>query len=165
MKLIDTHAHLEDEAFDGDRAEMLARARAAGVELILNAGSTVEAGRKLLDLIAAEPDIYGAVGLHPHEFPRTPETEIDVLRNQLCRNKIVALGEIGLDYHLFPECPAPDRAAQQSAFRRQLRLAKIFELPVIVHVREAYEDALRILQEEGPFPSGGVLHCYSGGEE
>lgn len=163
MKFIDTHAHLEDEAYDADRPAMLARARAAGVERIVNAGSTVEDNPKGLALAAAEPDIVAAVGLHPHEFPRVDPARIDDLREQLSRDKVVALGEIGLDYHVFPDHPTPDREAQQEGFRRQLRLARIFELPVIVHVREAYDDALRILRAEGPYPSGGVLHCYAGG--
>jgi TatD DNase family protein len=165
MRLIDTHAHLDDEAFDGDRQAVLARARAAGVELIINAGSTALANAKALALAGAEADVYAAVGLHPHEFPRADAARTDDLRAHLCRDKVVALGEIGLDYHLFADFPVPDREAQQAAFGRQLRLAKVFELPLIVHVREAYADALRLLRDQGPFPSGGVLHCYSGGEE
>jgi TatD DNase family protein len=105
------------------------------------------------------------MGLHPHEFPGTPAAALDDLPRQLSQDKVVALGEIGLDYHVFRDVPPPDTAAQQHAFRKQLQLARIFELPLMVHVREAYDDALRILRAEGPFPNGGVLHCYAGGPE
>ncbi len=163
MHWFDTHVHLEMDAFDADRAEVLARARAAGVEQFVNAGSEPEANRRALALAQAEPDVFAAAGLHPHEFPRLGPEACDGLRAQLAENKVVALGETGLDYHLFPEFPPPDRAAQREAFARQLRLARVFELPLIVHVREAEDDAFALLKQQGPFPAGGVFHCYGGG--
>lgn len=163
--MIDTHVHLEDEAFAPDRPQVIQRARAAGIELMLNAGSSRAANAEALALAAVTPEVYAAAGLHPHEFPRTPLAGVQELAGQLCQDKIAALGEIGLDYHLFPDYPAPDRDAQQAAFAAQLRLARIFELPVIVHVREAYADALRLLRAAGGLARGGVLHSYSGGTE
>jgi TatD DNase family protein len=160
---VDSHVHLEDEAFDPDRTAVMDRARAAGVELFLNAGSTPAANIRMLAMLPGHDDLYAGVGLHPHEFPGTPEAALDDLPRQLSQDKVVALGEIGLDYHVFQNVPAPDPAAQQAAFRRQLGLARVFELPLMVHVREAYPDALRLLREAGPFFFGGVLHCYAGG--
>ncbi|MCD4814572.1 YchF/TatD family DNA exonuclease [bacterium] len=161
--LIDTHVHLEDEAFASDREAVLERAEHSGIVAMVNAGSTVAANREAFKYFKDRKNIFFGVGLHPHEFPGTsPESFIE-LRDQLSRDKVVALGEIGLDYHVFPDYPAPDRAAQQQAFSQQLEIARIFELPVIVHVREADEDALRLLEKAGPFHNGGVMHCYSGG--
>jgi TatD DNase family protein len=165
MTWIDSHVHLEDEAFAEDSGDVKTRALAAGVELMINAGSTREANCKILQNLPFDESMFAGMGLHPHEFPATADFYIDDLREQLSREKIVAVGEIGLDYHVFKGVPLPDMMAQQAAFRRQLRLARIFELPLIVHVREAYPDALRMLREEGPFPAGGVLHCYAGGPE
>ncbi len=163
---VDSHIHLEDEAYDPDRDAVLARAKAAGVDCWVNAGSTQAANRAMLKWLPQEPAAVGAIGLHPHEFATDPEAAVFAdVPTQLSQEKIVALGEIGLDYHVFKDFPAPNQGAQQAAFRHQLRLARIFELPLIVHVREAYDDALRILKEEGPFPWGGVLHCYAGGPE
>lgn len=166
MELIDTHIHLDDERYQEDLEAVLDRGLQAGIGTYVNAGSTVAANRKILELIKAHPQIYGAVGLHPHEFSgQAWQQALQELPMQLAQEKVVAVGEIGLDYHVFPDFPAPDREAQLQAFRAQLRLARIFELPLIVHVREAMDDALRLLGEEGPFPNGGVMHCYSGGEE
>lgn len=163
MRLIDTHVHLEDPAFNADRGEVLARARQAGVVALLNAGSTETANAKALDLARHTPGLFVGIGLHPHEFPRVAPAAADMLSGQLCQESVVALGEIGLDFHQFPDHPAPDREAQIQAFRRQLRWARIFELPPIVHIREAHAEALAELKAAGPWPQGGVLHCYSGG--
>ncbi len=165
MPLFDTHVHLEMAEFDADRASVLARARAAGVTLFLNAGSEPEANRRAQALAMAEPDVVAAAGYHPHEAARlTPEAWKE-LPDALAADKVVALGECGLDYHVFPDLPAPDREAQQEVFARQLELARVFELPLIVHVREAEDDALALLTRLGPFPAGGVFHCYAGGTE
>lgn len=162
MRLIDTHVHLEDPAFDADRGEVVARARRAGVIAWLNAGSTETANAAALDLARKTPGMFLGIGLHPHEFPRTPAEAADALAGLLCQESVVALGEIGLDFHQFPDHPVPDREAQLEAFRKQLRWARVFELPPIVHVREAQAEALAELRAAGPWPQGGVLHCYSG---
>lgn len=165
MDLIDTHVHLEDEAFDPDRKAVLQQAHAAGVKTMINAGSTPGANRAAQVLVEQYAGLYAAVGLHPHEFAAPAEEKLADLPGQLCQEKIVALGEIGLDYHVFPDYPPPNREAQQAAYQRQLQLARIFELPLIIHVREAQADALRMLKAAGPFPNAGVFHCYAGGEE
>lgn len=165
MPLFDTHVHLEMAEFDADRDSVLARARSAGVALFLNAGSDPEGNLRAQDLARAEPDVVAAAGYHPHEAARlTPEAWTQ-LSDALAADKVVALGECGLDHHVFPELPPPDRAAQQEAFERQLKLARVFELPLIVHVREAEDDAFALLKRQGPFPAGGVFHCYAGGAE
>jgi len=165
MQLVDTHVHLEDQAFAADRLAVIERAQADNVNTMINAGSTASANRAVLALAQKTPGLYGSVGLHPHEFPSTSEATFSVLQEQLGHEKVVALGEIGLDYHVFPDYPPPDRKAQQEAFARQLQLARIFELPLIIHVREAYSDALQLLREYGPFINRGVMHCYAGGME
>lgn len=164
MRLIDTHVHLEDPVFDADREAVMARARQAGVVAWLNAGSTEAANAAALGLAKNTPGMFLGIGLHPHEFPRTPLEAADALAGQLCQESVVALGEIGLDFHQFAGQPAPDREAQLKAFRRQLHWARVFELPPIVHVREAHAEALAELRAAGPWPQGGVLHCYSGEE-
>ncbi|MBN1594921.1 YchF/TatD family DNA exonuclease [candidate division FCPU426 bacterium] len=165
MRLIDTHVHLEEKAFAGDYGQVIARAHEAAVWTMLNAGSAAEANSQVLELIQRHEGLFGSMGLHPHEFPGTAEPDWVRLREQLCQEKVVAVGEIGLDYHVFPDYPAPDREAQQAAFAQQLQLARIFELPLILHVREAFPDALALLKKHGPFRQGGVWHCYSGGPE
>jgi len=103
--------------------------------------------------------------MEPGSDGQFTDQDRDVLRVQLSQERVVALGEIGLDFHVFSDFPAPDREAQMHAFVRQLELAKHFELPVILHVREAYPEALGALRDMKPFPAGGVMHCYSGGTE
>jgi TatD DNase family protein len=163
MRLIDTHVHLEDPAFDADCDEVVARARQAGVVAFLNAGSTETANAEALALAQRLPGLHVGIGLHPHEFPRTTLAAVDTLPSQLCQESVVALGEIGLDFHQFPDLPAPGREAQLQAFQRQLYWARVFDLPPIVHIREAHAEALAALRAAGPWPGGGVLHCYSGG--
>lgn len=162
---LDTHLHLEDEAFDPDREAVLERALASGVGTLINAGSTPRDNRAAGELCRTIPRLFRTVGFHPHEFPGLPGEEWRSLPAELSAEKVVGVGETGLDYHLFKDFPPPDRKAQEEGFRRQLRLARIFELPLVLHVREAFSDALRILGEEGPFPNGGVMHCYAGGAE
>ncbi|MCK5217985.1 YchF/TatD family DNA exonuclease, partial [bacterium] len=165
MELIDTHVHLEEPAFDPDREQVIRRAIEAGVQTMINVGSSLEANQRGWELARANSGIYAAMGVHPHEFKPGCEPDLKKLPEQLGREKVVALGEIGLDYHVFPDYPAPDRKAQQAGFSRQLKLARIFELPLIIHIREAFDDALQLLRQKGPFPGGGVLHCYDGGIE
>ncbi len=165
MDLIDTHVHLEDEAFDPDRVAVIEQAGAVGVKTMINAGSTPTANCAAQLLTKEFPGLFAAAGVHPHEFPDLGVEKLADLPGQLCQEKVVALGEIGLDYHVFPDYPPPHPEAQQAAYRSQLRLARIFELPLIIHVREAQADALRLLREQGPFPNAGVFHCYAGGTE
>ncbi len=158
--LFDTHAHLNDEAFDKDRKELLAGLAQKGVGLVMNAGCSLQASREVVEMAQQYPWLYAAVGSHPDS---ADEVNADVLEEyrKLCKlsPKVKAIGEIGLDYH-YEDIP---REIQQRAFRLQMELARDLDLPVIVHEREAHEDGLRIVDE---FPAvKGVFHCYSGSAE
>ena len=158
--LFDTHAHYDDDWFDEDRDALLAAMPEKGIGLIVNPGITPETSRFAISLAEKYPYIYAAVGIHPencHDF--IPE-QLDELRELAKHPKVVAIGEIGLDYY-WPENPS--RELQQQVFRAQLALAQELKLPVIVHDREAHADTLAIVKE---FPTvKGVFHCYSGSVE
>ena len=157
--LFDTHAHLDDRAFDPDRESLIESLAAQGTGLVLNPGCDLESSRRAIALAEKYPFIYAAVGSHPDDADRVDEALTEVYRT-LCRHeKVLAIGETGLDYH-YETIP---RAVQQQAFRLQMALAREQKLPVIVHEREAHGDALEILRE---FPEvTGVFHCYSGSPE
>lgn len=152
--MIDTHAHLDFPEYDEDREAMIARAWAAGLTAIVTIGTDLERSRRAVALAESDPRIHAAVGLHPHEAAKL-DTEFDALAEAARHPRVVAIGETGLDYY-YPE-PAP--ALQHEAFRRQIGLARALGLPVIVHSRDAHDDVLRILAEEGPVE--GVMHCFS----
>ena len=156
--LIDTHAHLEMREFRDDLDEVLDRAREAGVEYIVTVGTTVESSRDAVLLADKYDFIYAAVGIHPHETKDILHPAYDILRHFAQHKKVVAYGEVGLDY--FYEHSI--RTVQQRKFRDMLREARMLELPVIIHDRDAHEDTERIIAEEWSPELGGVLHCYSG---
>ena len=158
--LFDTHAHMDDEAFDADREELLAALPGLGLGLVMNPGCSLASSRNAVKLAEQYPYIYAAVGSHPDV---ADEVNDDVLEEykRLCKQseKVKAIGEIGLDYH-YEDIP---RSVQKEAFRAQMSLARELNLPVIVHEREAHEDGLAIVSE---FPEvTGVFHCYSGSAE
>jgi TatD DNase family protein len=157
--VIDSHAHLEMEAFDADRDAVLARAREAGVERVLSLGLYDEARsyEKAFALVAARAELLTSIGCHPHEARIFPEDGERRLRELAQREKLVAIGEIGLDYHYNHSPPETQRAV----FRRQIRLARELSLPLIVHQREAEKDLLAILDEERAAEVGGVLHSFT----
>jgi len=159
--LVDTHAHLDDEQFDADRAEVLARARAAGVTGIVNASYDLASAAAAAELAAGHAWIRAACGIHPHGAGEVPSGYLDTLRALAARPEVVAVGEIGLDYYrdLSP------REEQRRVFREQLALARELDLPVIIHDRDAHADILRLLQGDGVGPAGGVMHCFSGSWE
>lgn len=163
-ELIDSHAHLDFKDFDADRAEVLERARRAGVRNILAIGSA--AGPEHLDAalpFAEQHDwIYATVGVHPHEA-RLAESRHFARLAELARHpRVIAWGEIGLDYH-YDYSP---RDVQHTVFRRQLELARAARKPIIIHCREAWEDCLRILEQDWQATNlGGILHCFSGTAE
>ena len=161
MHLVDSHAHLDFPEFDPDRDAVVARAQEAGVELLLDIGSG--AGPDKLDaaiLIAHRyPWTYASVGVHPHDAARVSSAHEDALRKLASEARVIAWGEIGLDYHY----PEPPREVQQRVFRRQLGLAAEAKLPVIVHCREAWQECIAILEEQwARTGQGGILHCFSG---
>ena len=158
--LFDTHAHMDDRAFDEDREVLLARLPEQGIGLLMNPGCSLASSWDAVALAARYDYIYAAVGSHPDAADEVTPTVLDEYRMLCKRNpKVRAIGEIGLDYH-YEDVP---RQRQQEAFRAQMGLAAELTLPVIVHEREAHEDGMRIVEE---FPSvKGVFHCYSGSAE
>lgn len=160
--LYDTHAHLNDEAFAGDLAATLLRAREAGVSRINVVGCDWETSRQAVALAEQYDEIYGVVGIHPSDSKTySDELEADIL-SWGQREKVVAIGEIGLDYHY----DDTDREIQDIVFRRQIRLAKKLDLPLVIHSRDAFEDTLGLLREEiGESGHKGVFHCFSGSWE
>ena len=159
---IDTHCHLEDENFSDDRAEVLSRAKIAGVEKIINFGSTLKSSIAVTELAKNFSELYAGVGIHPEEIDDFDEKTCGRLAELAAREKVVAIGEIGLDYHW--EKDSGRRLIQQKIFIEQLDLARQLNLPVCVHDREAHGDTLKILQSEA-HGLRGVLHCYSGSLE
>ena len=158
--LFDTHAHYDDEAFDPDRREVLAGLPQRGVGLVVDPGCTLTSSEKAVALAAEFPHVYAAVGLHPENCHDFQPEQIERLRQLARREKVVAIGEVGLDYYWEEN---PPRALQQEVLRRQLALAEELKLPVIFHDREAHGDSLEIVKE---FPGvRGVFHCFSGSPE
>ena len=158
--LFDTHAHMDDRAFDTDREELLSSLPQQGLGLVMNPGCSLESSRNASLLSRKYDYIYAAVGSHPDAADEVNEAVLEEYR-VLCKQnpKIKAIGEIGLDYH-YEDSP---REIQQKAFRAQMELARELGLPVIVHEREAHEDGMKIVEE---FPEvTGVFHCYSGSAE
>ena len=156
----DTHAHYDDAHFDADRDDLLAAMPEQGVDLILDPGCDVESSRTAVALADKYAHVYAAVGLHPENCGGTGEAEYDAVR-ALCRHKkVVAIGEIGLDYHWEDN---PPREFQKCVFRRQIALALELNQPVIVHDRDAHADCFEIVKD---YPDlRGVFHCYSGSAE
>lgn len=160
LTLFDTHAHLDAEQFDEDRAAVAAALPCANVSLMLNPGCTLSSSAKAVALAEQYPHIYAAVGIHPEECGSYQTEQLAELKRLALSTKCVAIGEIGLDYH-GEQNPPPER--QQRAFREQMALAQELTLPVIVHDRDAHEDSLDIIRE---FPAvRGVFHCFSGSVE
>ena len=162
MELIDSHAHLDGEKFADDRAAVVERALAAGVVKIITMGDSLESSARSVALTEEFDPVYAAVGIHPEEAqPMTTATD-DRLAAWAAQEKVVAIGEIGLDYYW--EKDEEKRALQRAIFVRQLDLARQLRLPVCIHDREAHGDMLKILKTEGR-GLRGVLHCYSGSWE
>ena len=162
MGLIDSHAHLDGEKFADDRAAVVERALAAGVVKIITMGDSLESSARSVALAERFEPIYAAVGVHPEEAqPMTAATD-EQLAAWAAQEKVVAIGEIGLDYYW--EKDEEKRALQRAIFVRQLDLARQLKLPVCIHDREAHGDMMKILKTEGR-GLRGVLHCYSGSWE
>lgn len=158
--LIDTHAHIQDEKFDEDRAEVIERAMAAGVERIINIGDTIESSARAVKLAEDYPGIYAAVGIHPQEAGTMMASHDELLASWAELPKVVAIGEIGLDYY-YENC---SRQCQREVFIRQLDVARQMHLPVSIHDREAHGDLMEIIKKEGK-GIRGVIHCFSGSWE
>ena len=161
--LIDTHCHLTDEKFSDDLEEVLSRAKKVGLEKIINFGSTLKDSEEVVELSEKFSEMFSGVGVHPEEVQDWDEKNSAEKIFELAQNKkVVAIGEIGLDYHW--EKNSEGKILQQKIFIQQLDLARQLNLPVCIHEREAHGDCLKILQTEGK-NLRGVLHCFSGSLE
>jgi TatD DNase family protein len=156
MQLIDTHCHLDFPEFEKDRDEVIKRAEERGVYCAINIGSSIEGSRNSVELSRRYGYFYATVGIHPHEADHTSKNDINTIRDLAKDKKVVAIGEIGLDY--FKNFSKPKN--QLPLFSDQLKLAKELNLPVVLHTREAQEDTLSILKEAMPVKA--VVHCFSG---
>lgn len=159
--LIDTHAHLTDAKLKSDVSALLARADAAGVIAVINAGYDLASSRLVVDLASRYPQCYGVVGIQPSDAPSALDGGLDEIASLLANPRVVGIGEIGLDYY-WNQWP---RDVQAKAFAAQIVLAKEHGLPFVVHDRDAHGDVLSLLREHAPYPAGFVMHCFSGSAE
>lgn len=159
--IFESHAHYDDEVFDEDREELLASLKEHGIEWVINIGASLQNCRNTLQLMEQYPFIYGAMGVHPSETGELNEENFAWLREQCSVDKVVAVGEIGLDYHW--NDPKPQ--IQKLWFERQLELAREVNLPVIIHSRDAAKDTLDIMHTLHAEEMEGVIHCFSYSKE
>ena len=156
--IFESHAHYDDSKFDDDREELLSSMQENGIEKIINIGCSIESCKSTLELTKQYPFVYGAMGIHPSDIGDLNEDTFLWLREQVKKEKVVAVGEIGLDYYWDKEEEVQKN--QRIWFRRQLELAKESNLPVIIHSRDAAKDTLDIMKAHGQ-NLGGVIHCFS----
>lgn len=152
----DTHAHLDDDRFGGELDDVTERARNVGVDYIISVGADAESSRKAVTIARKNENVFASVGFHPHDVSRLDNDCLRILRELAGSPKVIAIGEVGLDYY---RNHSPEDA-QKDAFRAQLKIASEMKLPVILHNREATEDCLSILRDFKGLP--GVAHCFSG---
>jgi len=162
VKVVDSHCHLDDKQFATDRDVTIERARAAGVERMMAIGTgegppDLEAGIQLADRY---PFIFATVGIHPHEAAKAVPETFERLAELVSHPKVLAVGEIGLDYH-YDFSP---RETQRQVFIRQLELAALSRKPIVIHTREAWDDTLAAIREHA-LPFGGIMHCFTGGPQ
>jgi len=155
--LIDSHAHLHFKDYD-DVPLLLQRAQEADVGCIVNVGTTLEDSRQVVTLAKKDPRIFAVVGVHPHEVAQMKDSDLAVLKTLAQDDKVVAIGEVGLDYY-YEHSP---KEVQQKRLRDLVRLAREVKLPLVIHCRDAFEDCFKILDEEEGWKCGGVFHCYTG---
>ena len=158
--IFDTHAHYDDSAFDEDRETLLASLPEHGIGAVVNVSASVESLEKTLELTRKYPFVYGAVGIHPDDADRLTPQVLERLGELAQEEKILAVGEIGLDYYWHRELE--EHQLQQQVFRAQLEIARTHQMPFMVHSRDAAEDTLDIVREymrEGMY--GGIIHCFS----
>ncbi|MGO1369887.1 MAG: TatD family hydrolase [Senegalia sp. (in: firmicutes)] len=154
--LVDSHAHLDDKRFDNDREDLIKNLRENNIEFIINPGADLKTSRKAVKLAKENENIYAAVGVHPHDAGDMDENTIAELKKLAKEEKVVAIGEIGLDYY-YDNSP---REIQKKWFKEQIKLAKELDLPIIIHDRDAHEDTYNILKEENDEKLRGIMHCY-----
>jgi TatD DNase family protein len=156
--IFDTHAHYDDKRFDEDRDVLLNQLHQDGISYILNASASPESLDASIALAEKYPFVYAALGIHPHDAEKMDEKIIDKIRALSKNSKVVAIGEIGLDYY-YDNSP---RDIQRYWFERQIELAKELSLPIIIHDRDAHEDTINILKKTDVKQVGGIFHCFSG---
>jgi len=161
--IIDSHCHLDFEDYGPDRDEVLRRARQAQVVamICIGSGRDIASARGAVKLAAAEPDVFATVAIHPHDAARMSDADWNEIDGLARAPRVVGIGETGLDYHY----DLSPRAIQQQVFRRFIALARAAGKPVVSHVRDAHEDAARILRDERATDVGGVIHCFTGNVE
>ncbi len=157
--LIDTHAHLDFPEYDLDRDEVISRAKSSGIDYIVNVGSSIQGSKNSLELAAKYSCIYAVAGIHPHDADTVDDNAAGEIKRLAQNDKVRAIGEIGLDY--FKNYSKPEN--QRPLFKSLLTAAKDLNLPVVLHIREAEEDALKIIKEF--LPVRAVVHCFSGSED
>lgn len=161
LTFFDTHTHYDDDRFKNDAEQVIINAYTGGVRYILNAGSDLFSSVKSIEFSEKYDFIFAAVGVHPHEVGKLENNDLKKIEELLLHPKVVAVGEIGLDYY-YNYSP---KDIQQKWFVIQLNIAKNLKLPVVIHNREAHEDVMRIVKSEFPSETGGVFHCFSGSWE
>lgn len=159
--IFDSHAHYDDAQFDEDRMDVLSNLKDAGVAKVVNISNGWDDLLKTLELIKQVPFLYGTVGIHPCKVSELNDERMEQMRDFCSGDKIVAVGEIGLDYYWMSD----PKEVQKEWFIRQLRLAKEVNLPVVIHSRDASQDTFDIMKAEHAGTTGGVIHCYSGSVE
>lgn len=160
--IIDSHAHYDDEAFKEDRDVLLASLCENGIQNVINVGASMDSSRTTIELANSYDFIYAAIGVHPSETSELTEDDMEWLKTTAQKNrKVVAIGEIGLDYYW----EEPAKEIQQKWFARQLELAREVGLPISIHSREAAKDTMDILKTHHAGEIGGVIHCYSYSKE
>ena len=157
--MIDSHAHLGRPEFDADREEVLARAAAAGVKWVVEAGTDAASSRRAIELSRRHPNMRAAVGFHPCDVREGREAEMEEIASLAREPEVVAIGETGLDFH-WPDNAAP--GVQERFLRRHIAISRETGKPLVLHHRNAAERVAQILEEEGPPPAGGSFHCYAG---
>lgn len=156
--LIDTHTHLDDARYESDREAVIARARETGIDSMITIGCDLSTSQAAVALANRYPFVYATVGVHPHEVKHIEDGWYNEFRRLAENKKVVAFGEVGLDYHYNYSSPKE----QRDRFREQIQLARELGLPLVIHTREAQEDTIQILKDERSAEIGGVFHCFSG---
>ena len=161
--LVDTHAHIDTDRFDEDRDDMLARAKAAGLAAIINMGDSMESSGRSVAMARQYDMVYTGVGIHPEEARPMTQADDDLLAGWAREAKVVAIGEIGLDYYWDKEAEVQEK--QRYWFNRQMDLARETNLPIIIHSRDAAEDTMKVMKDAKAHELKGVVHCYSYSKE
>lgn len=155
--IFDTHAHYDDQAFSEDRQEIFRKMKEEGIDYVVNIGANMASSRATLELAEQYPFVYGAVGVHPSDAQEISDDSLNELKDLSRHDKIVAIGEIGLDYYW----PEPSKEIQKNALEAQIELAKDMKLPIVIHSRDAARDTADMLSALHAGDCGGVIHCFS----